>query len=170
MSENLSNKSNEVILLKKNIKTLNEKYSELENDYDNKVNSLTEQLETIKKDSEIKHSEYSNKLSKSNQLVEKYRNIAKNAVDKYIQLKAQMIGVSSNEIKNKLSENYTFSDIDLICEDLKSYQINISKLPVGITKQSIKNSGIKVTKPTSHNPEYDADIVDKQLLQLAGLD
>ena len=171
LQESLNSKSDEIVRLKKENKLLQEKYALLDSKTDDKINSLNEEVESLKKDSELKHSEYFDKLSKSNELVEKYRRIAKNAVDKYIQLNAQMIGVSPIEIKNKLSENYTFSDIDTICEDLKSYKINVSKLPFGVTKD-IKNAGIKVDKPASisRNNNDVTDVVDKQLLQLAGLD
>jgi len=50
-------------------------------------------------------------------------------VDKYIESKAVSLGISANEIKNRLSETYTFTDIDNICEDLRKYKINLNNLP-----------------------------------------
>lgn len=50
-------------------------------------------------------------------------------MDKYILLQAQRIGVSSDEIKNRLSENYSFDEITKVCDSLQSYNISVSKLP-----------------------------------------
>jgi hypothetical protein len=51
-------------------------------------------------------------LSKANELVEKYKGVATKAVNKYIELQAVKIGISPDKIKQKLSENYSFNDID----------------------------------------------------------
>jgi hypothetical protein len=45
-----------------------------------------------------------------------------------------MIGVSTDEIKNRLNENYSFKDIDNICENLQSYKLSINKLPFEVQK------------------------------------
>jgi len=44
-----------------------------------------------------------------------------------------MLGVGPNEIKNRLDENYSFEDIDEVCESLKAYKLNIESLPYNIS-------------------------------------
>jgi hypothetical protein len=131
--------------------------------------TLTENIEELKKDSAIKHSEYTKKLSKANQLVERYKKMANDSVIRYIDSQAIRLGVTSNEIKNRLSEGFSFDDIDMVCEELQAYKLNISKLPFDISKT--KNVRMKVTE--SKEPIKPAnrfsDEIDDQLKSLAGL-
>ena len=79
-----------------------------------------------------------------------------------------MLGVSSNEIKNKLGESYTIDDIDKICEDLKSYALNISKLPFNIdrkVKMKVTESKNDLLVPSTGMD----DEIDDSLLTLANL-
>jgi Zn-dependent oligopeptidase len=131
--------------------------------------TLTENIEELKKDSAIKHSEYTKKLTKANQLVERYKKVANKAVVKYIDSQAIRLGVTSNEIKNRLSEGFSFEDIDTVCEELQAYKLNISKLPFDISKT--KNVRMKVTEsvePIKPANRF-SDEIDDQLRSLAGL-
>lgn len=131
-----------------------------------KVHALEEQLSTINKDLSIKSSEYATKIDRANKLVEKYKKIANSAVEKYIQSQATRIGVSSNEIKSKLSESYTFSEIDEACEELQAYKLNMSKLPFNASlKESVKMK-VSPSKETIVNSRDMDDLIDDQLLQL----
>ena len=131
--------------------------------------SLNESIEELKKNSAIKAKEYSNKLSKANSIVEHYKKIASVAVNKYIESKAQSLGVNPSDIKRRLSENYNFKDIDKVCEDLQGYQVTLSKLPINL--QQNKKMNVKVTEsiePIKPKGRFDDD-VDESLLRLAGL-
>ena len=88
-----------------------------------------------------------------------------------------MFGLTKADITNRLSENYTFEDIDNICESLQSYSLAMNKLPINLTSNGNKNSNnskikMKVTeskesiKPNGFG--FD-DEVDESLLRLAGL-
>lgn len=171
LSENLSKKDSKINLLEEKLKKLNEKAnnSRIKSESLEKENeSLKEDLANLNKDVAIKQSEYSSKLRKERSLVEKYRQIAKKAVDKYIDSQAIKLGVSSTEITNKLSENYSFNDIDRVCEDLKNYQINISKLPFDVSKSNISRMQVTGSKEPIISSRFD-DEIDSSLLNLAGL-
>ena len=147
-------------------KSLVEEYNTFKKDSQEKINSLNESLEEAKQDSVIKSKEYSSKLSRANKLVEQYKTIAKSAVERYIASRAKMLGVSTNEIKNRLSESYSFDDIDKVCEDLRAYKLNISNLPFNVsgpTKTKVRVTESK--EPIKPRGSYD-DIVDDQLLNL----
>lgn len=169
LRESVSNREEKIETLQKQVKTLSEGIKSIKSSNELEKKKLIENIEELKADSAIKHSEYKTKLSKANSLVEKYKSIATNSVNKYIESQAIRIGVSSDEIKNRLHEGYTFDDIDTVCEDLQNYRINISKLPFDISKT--KNVRMKITeskepiKPVSRF----ADDVDEQLMSLAGL-
>lgn len=105
---------------------------------------LTEQLEEVKKDSQIIKSQSNAKLEKSQQLVEKYKSIAKTAVDKYISSQATKIGVSVSDIKSRLTESYSFKDIDKAVEDAQQYKINLNRLPFSTLDQ--KQIKMKITE------------------------
>lgn len=132
--------------------------------------TLTEQIEDLKKNSAIKAKEYSQKVDKSNKLVEHYKNIAKEAVSRYIDSKALTLGISSSEIKTRLTEDCTFDDVDEICESLQGYQIKLSKLPISF--ETGKKLKVKVTesKEPIKPKSWVDDEIDESLLRLAGLD
>jgi hypothetical protein len=134
-----------------------------------KINELTESLETLKKDSQIKADQYTKKLDNANKLVEKYKTIANTAVDKYIESEALKLGIKKEEIKNRLPESYSFKDIDKICEDLRNYRLSIDRLPFNIT-ESVKMK----PKQSTHEPILPVnravdDEVDSSLMEMAGL-
>lgn len=148
-------------------KVLNEKLTTLETE--NK--KLNESIDSLTKDIELKKSEYSKNVENSNKLVEKYKRIAIRSVDRYIESRANALGVTVNEIKNKLPESYNFKDIDDACESVQEYKRNISRLPFN----AMLNENIQVKAIPSKNESLskiahsDADEIDDQLLSLAGL-
>ena len=148
---------------------LNESFEKQKEEFIREKTSLVESLEELKKDSEIARREYSNKLSNANSLVEKYQKIAQRAVDKYIDLQAVRIGVTSAEIKNRLAEKYSYSDIDKVCESLQQQSLNFNNLPFETIKR-ITPKSVKITESKQTLvPTNDADDVDSQLLQLANI-
>ena len=172
LREDLSTKENEVELLNKKVISLNEEIASLQKNASTTVDKLNEEIAELKKDSLITSKSYSNKISKSNELVEKYKKIASNAVDKYIDLQANRLGLTSNEVKNRLPSNYSFNDIDSICESLQDYRVSISKLPftVDSLNESMHNSQIKIEASSNKEPllnNYSADDeIDSQLLSM----
>lgn len=165
LNENVSQRNEEISDLRKTVKSLNENLRTVTRENKLQVESLTSQITELKQDSEIKNKQYSQKLQKSNKLVESYKGMAQRAVDKYIDCKATNLGITATEIKNKLNENYSFDDIDKVCEDLRSYKRNISKLPFNLT--SVNRVALKENTNTSTtrftNPD---DVVDKDLFNL----
>lgn len=136
-----------------------------------KISALTEDIHNLKKDQNIKRTEYNSKIKKANTLLEKYRSNMNQAVDKYIQLCSNMLGVQPIEIKNRLNENYTFSDIDKVCEDLRTYKLNINSLPFDLSTQNAFNLKAKVksnqkNQMTENTINGIDDTIDKDLLEL----
>lgn len=139
-------------------------HNELKEDYKH----LNEQLS----ESQKLQKEYVDKINNSNALVEKYRKAANSAAEKYIESQAVRVGVTSQEIKNKLPEKYNFDDIDRICEGLARYNLNISNLPFKTSRKL--NENIKLEATSSKEPilpdngGFD-DNVDDLLRRLSGL-
>lgn len=148
------------------IKLLNENFEEIKGDYDRRISELEESLETAKSDSASKEEEFGKELAKETRLKEGYRQLAQATVSRYIESKAVMLGVNVEEIKGKLPADYTVDDIDSICENLQSYQVNMGKLPFNVDRK-VK---VQVKKSTNESlapdPEMD-DTVDDSLLRLA---
>ena len=109
---------------------------------------LTEELQESKKDSQIVRSQASAKIAQANTLTEKYKSIAKTAVDRYISLQAKRLGVSVEEIRNRLNENYSFNDIDSVCETLQNYKLTVNALPFNVTSKKPVKMTIKESKET----------------------
>ena len=124
---------------------------------------LQESIQDLRKDAQILRSQSSTKLSTAQALVEKYKSVAQIAIDKYIKLQATRLGIDAGEIKRKLNENYSFNDIDSVCEDLQKYRLTVNALPFEISrvnpKQPIKMS-IKESRETIkpiNDDGFDAD-------------
>ena len=151
------------------IKTLTEDLSNLKISFENEKVKLNETIQSLTKDLHLCKSNYSKNLDAANNLVEKYKKIATSAVNKYIQSKAQMVGISIEEIKNRLPESYSFSDIDSICEDLQNYRLTIDKLPFQTLKLNentkMKINAVKDNQIMQHS-NFD-DEIDEQLSRLS---
>lgn len=121
-------------------------------------------VEGLKKDLLQKQNEYKLKLNQKEKLVEQYKNKSAFIIDKYIELQASTLGISSSDIKSRLNENYSFKDIDKICEDYRSYTVNMNSLPFDTSVN------VKVKNPFKQNlvPTV-GDEVDDQLLRMSGL-
>lgn len=159
LKQSLNEKSNEISSLKEQLNASNKSREKLNEDF----NGSEKERDLLKK-------QYEEKLNNSKQLVEKYKAVAKNAVNKYINSQAVRIGVKPEEIKNKLPESYGFSDIDSICEDLKQYKISVGRLP--FNAELLRENKVKMTATPSKNDPLTGlgnidDDVDSQLLSLA---
>lgn len=135
----------------------------------NSLNEITEKYETLNKDLNQLKESYSKKIEQQNALVEKYRNIAMKSVDKYIDTQATRLGVRSSEIKNRLPESYSFKDIDLICEDLQEYKLNMSNLPFSTNSRLREGMSAKVSNVSQKTLVPMEEDIDELTLSLAGL-
>ena len=180
LDENLSSKTAKV-------KELTEAYSKLQEDSEKKLQEaiattkrvegenkkLIEEIQENKKDSQIIKSQYNAKLEKAQTLVEKYKSIAKTAVDKYISSQAKKIGVSESDIKGRLNESYSFKDIDKAVEDLQQYKLNINSLPFNTmtqkkpTKMRISESKEPLLELKDNTSQHLDDDIDESLLTFA---
>ena len=132
------------------IKTQKQTFVEQLNQKDARIATLEE---NIKNDGAV----YKEGIVKAKNLVEKYKKMSTSAVNGYIRLKANMIGVPESQIKSRLGESYTFSDIDKICESLMPTIKQRNSLPF-----NSKVIGAKVTsqKIEDVTPQKQADVVD----------
>lgn len=129
------------------IKSLKEKLDIITQERDTQgaeLSTLKEDYAILSRDLNQTKEQFSKKFEKQNQLLEKYQKITKNAVDRYINMQATNLGVKPVEIKNRLSESFTFNDIDSVCEDLRDYKLNVSKLPFNTSNQLNESIEVKV--------------------------
>ena len=161
LTESLSKKEAE-------IKLLNENFEEIKNGYEKTISELNESIEAMKAESASNEEEFEKELANETRLKEGYKKLAQTTVNRYIESKAVMLGVQVSEIKGKLPSDYTVDDIDSVCENLQSYQVNMNKLPFNVDKK-VK---VKVSKSTNEalNPDSGMeDEIDESLLRLAKL-
>lgn len=155
------------------IKKLTEKLDAQQKSFDAKINAINE--ENKKKQSELNDKVVSlrESVTKKSKLVEAYKKFATDTIDRYIESKALMLGAQPEEIKNRLPQSYTLNDIDLICEKLQDYTLNISKLPFNLRES--KNVRVKINSQEDDllsnigatQKDFDADDVDESLIRLA---
>ena len=165
LKESVDKKKEQIVSLNEQVQqlmsTLDERNSQFE--------SLTEKYETLNKDYQQFKENYSKKLEQQHALVEKYRGVAVKSVNKYIDTQATRLGISSEEIKNRLPESYSFTDIDRICEDLQEYKLNISNLPFNTSGRLNEGMRIKATNMNQKTLVPVEDDLDDLTLRLAGL-
>lgn len=135
--------------------------------YEAKIKTLTEQLAESKKNT-ANINTLNEKLNKQTKLKEGYKNLANKAVMKYIDVKADILGLSSKDITRKLGESYTIEDIDQVCEELKRYYFNVSTLPFNADRKvGIRVNEGNTPKITSTKKTGDDDDVDNLLMRMA---
>jgi chromosome segregation ATPase len=150
------------------IAKLNESLTKQKAAHEAEIVKLNESIKALKLTSESKEKEGTKKIERLENLKESYKKLANETVSHYIKSKAEMLGVKEEEIKNRLPESYTIEDIDSICEELQSYELNISKLPFSVDRKvkvkvrESKNESLPVNKNVD-------DDVDSSLLTLAGI-
>lgn len=153
------------------IKELTESKIKAENEVKSTI-KLTEELKSNTENSDKKVQQLSEQLKSTKKIAEQYKQLAHNIANKYIESKALSLGISSNEIKNRLNESYSLEDVDKVCEELQNYSLNISSLPFNLDKPGKLNMRIRENKekdPLKNiDSQYD-DSVDDFLLDLAGL-
>ena len=154
---------NESLQSNDRLKALNEQLTKAARDSKAQIQTLNESLEELKQDSSLLKQDCQKKIQKAQQLVEHYKQVAVAASDKYIAAKAKMIGVKSSEIKSKLTEGYSFGDIDKICESIQSYQLQVGSLPFisgrDKVKVNIKESVDPIIPKSRFNDEVDEDLL-----------
>lgn len=160
INESLNTKDNE-------IKKLNESINSIEKNYKDKLNEAITLKESVEKKLNEEITILKEKLNKQTKLTQSHIKLTEEVVDRYIKSKAVMLGVSSQEIKNRLNDEYTLDDIDTICEDLQNYTLSLSRLPFRVDG----NTRVKITESKNIKSihEDDADDVDDSLIRLAKL-
>ena len=168
LKEKLESQDSKLSILLEAKKSLLEKNSKTTED----LETLKEKYESVKTNSSKKIAEANEKILKAKKLVEKYKSLAHDAAERYIERRAIALGISKNEILNRLNESYSLDDVDKLCEELSNYSLNISNLPFSFDKPG--NMRVRIREDHSKDPlssvdkQYD-DEVDDYLLDLAGL-
>lgn len=161
LNENLESNSKTITTLNEKLETMRKTYDAQKKQLEETNKSLMESLNEARADIKIVRGQTSAKLASSQQLVEKYKKIAKTAVDKYIGSQAVKIGVSVEDIKAKLTENYSFKDIDAVCESLKKYKLAANSLPFNLNQNaSAPKMKIRESKEVIDNGAYDYQVDD----------
>lgn len=159
-------KSNQLVeSLKAENKSLEAKLQDQLKTSEKKERILQESIEEMRKNSKLKNNEYVEKLKKAKDLVEQYKRSSQDILNNYIESKSLALGVSAQELKSKLCENYTVKDVDIACRDIRNYQLSMNKLPFDLTNSrvSVKES----VEPIMPKNKYDDDSIDDSLLDLA---
>ena len=154
------------------LRALNESVENLKTKYENKFKQLREQVIKESAEAEKKATQLNESLSKATALKESYKKLANQAMNMLIEERATQLGLTSQDIKRKLGASYTISDVNTVCEELKRYQLNISKLPFSVDRKvNVRvNEGIsKAAVNRAASSQGEDDDVDDSLIRLANL-
>ena len=167
MESTLGSQKERVSELSGQVKSLNESVTRTNREHQKELSKKDSEISSLREELDIKSTQYSKRLKSCNAMVEKYQKTANEAVSRYISMRATTLGVTTNEIKNRLSENFTFDEIDEVCESLRSFKRNMSKLPFSLNESLQSSSKIVVKEdPTAHLVSNPDDVVDKSLLEM----
>ena len=154
------------------LRALNESVENLKTKYENKFKELREQVIKESAEAEKKATQLNESLSKATALKESYKKLANQAMNMLIEERATQLGLTSQDIKRKLGASYTISDVNTVCEELKRYQLNISKLPFSVDRKvNVRvNEGVsKAAINRAASSQCEDDDVDDSLIRLANL-
>ena len=172
LNENLTSKSGEVKRLTEKMESLQTVYNRDIEELTAKNRKLNESLLEQQKDAKIQCGQLSANVKKATQLAERYKTIARTAVDKYIESRAERLGLKAEDIKRSLKEGYSFADIDKACEDLQRYNLKVNALPFSVSPKSQKTpvrmtikESVETIKPVNNGYQVDDDI-DESLLSI----
>lgn len=159
--------NSQIAELQGKVKNLNENVSRTNIDHKRELSKKDSEISGLKEELDIKNAQYAKKLKSSNVMVENYKKIANEAVARYINMRATTLGINANEIKNRLSENFNLDEVDQVCESLRSYKRNMSKLPFSLTESLPKDSKVAIKNdPAAHFAANPDDVIDNSLLNL----
>jgi septal ring factor EnvC (AmiA/AmiB activator) len=162
LTESLQGKDDDVKKLQESLNSLKETYNKRCNELKTANDELRESLNEAQKDAKIARNQATAQAAKHKELVERYKAIAKTAVDKYITSQATRLGISATDIKKNLRENYSFSDIDKVCEELQQYKLNMKSLPFDIStvKKPVSMTIKESKEPIKRGDTIDGDLFD----------
>lgn len=136
---------------------------------------LTEELDTLNKKSAALEAKlegqtklYTKKLQERTDLAKSYKTRFIETLNRYVESKASMLGVTPSEITSRLNESYTLADVDAVCDQILDSTMTYSRLPFGGRTKTSARISESVNTKKSVNPEYGYEI-DDSLLELAGL-
>lgn len=136
------------------------------------VSRLTKHSSTLETKLASQTKVYTEKLQERTNLAKSYKARFIETLNRYIESKANMLGVQSSEITSRLNENYTLADVDAVCDQILDTTVNFSRLPFsGRTKTSARIAE-SISSSTFSNSKVDPDYgyeIDDSLLELAGL-
>lgn len=151
------------------MKSMCESLDVVKSGYEKRIAALNESVAKLREDSAAKAAEQADALARMTKSRDDYKKVAGTVVNRYIESKATTLGVKPDEIRNRLPESYTVSDIDSVCEELQSYALNISKLPFSVDRKVKVKVHESADGPIVRRSDIDVDDVDESLYRLAGM-
>ena len=95
------------------------------------ISRLTEANKTLEAKLEGQTKQYTKKLQERTDLAKAYKARFIETLTKYVESKANMLGVQPSEITSRLNENYTLKDVDAVCDKILDTTVNFGRLPFG---------------------------------------
>ena len=128
------------------------------------VSRLTEKSKALEAKLEGQTKTYTEKLQERTNLAKSYKARFIETLTRYVESKANMLGVAPSEITSRLNENYTLNDVDAVCDQILDSTVNFSRLPFGGRTKTSARIAESVSRQKLND---DDDLSD--LYELAGL-
>lgn len=173
LTEQLHQKNSLIEELQKQVK---EKLTESIDENSKKVEALSkkltesqDQLDKVSRSLESQKETLTEEIQKRTDIAKRYKARCIEAYEKYIRMKAEMLGINDSEITSKLTEGFTLTDVDKVCESLLRSSYSYNRLPQNVGRVNVTES-VQPTKKIQKdiNPEY-GYMIDDSLYELAGI-
>ena len=128
------------------------------------VTKLTKANKALEAKLEGQTKQYTTKLQERTNLAKSYKARFLETLNKYVESKARMLGVTPSEITSRLNENYTLVDVDAVCDQILDTTVNFSRLP--FSGRSVASA--RISESVSRQKKYEDDDLN-DLYELAGL-
>ena len=128
------------------------------------VSRLTEKSKALEAKLEGQTKTYTEKLQERTNLAKSYKARFIETLTRYVESKANMLGVAPSEITSRLNENYTLNDVDAVCDQILDSTVNFSRLPFGGRTKTSARIAESISRQKLND---DDDLSD--LYELAGL-
>jgi hypothetical protein len=129
------------------------------------VSRLTEKSKTLEAKLEGQTKTYTEKLQERTNLAKAYKARFIETLTRYVESKANMLGVQPSEITSRLNESYTLKDVDAVCDKILESTVNFGRLPFGGRAKTSARIAESVSRPKNSYEEDDLS----DLYELAGL-
>lgn len=171
LQKDIDVKENQLSDTENEIYTLKEKLARSKENSSKAYQVLKEDYQDLRQKTLSKENSDNKKLEEALERAKKYRNMFNEVFEKYLECKANSIGIDVEQLKNSINGIKSYREIDRICEELSLQRRNISKLPFPVNLNENLNEQKVFTKSEDKSDRFSNpdDALDQTLINFLNI-